>query len=89
VRDALDTARSDRPDVILLDITLHDEDGLAVLADLARTGDLPHVSVALTGHDDPALHTRCLDAGCVDVLIKPINAMELPGRIRGWLGGQD
>lgn len=86
VREAVDAARAGRPDVILLDITLQREDGLDVLADLARTDELPRVAVAITGHDDPKLRERCLGAGCLDVLIKPIRAMELPGKIRGWLG---
>ena len=89
VREAVDAARAGRPDVILLDITLQREDGLAVLADLAHTDELPRVAIALTGHDDPMLRERCLEAGCVDVLIKPIRAMELPGKIRGWLGGEN
>ncbi len=93
VRQAVDTARSARPDVILLDLTLGREDGLDVLNELARTGSLPPVAVAVTGHDTPEARERCLAAGCVDVLTKPISAMELPARIRDWLasaraGGQ-
>jgi DNA-binding response OmpR family regulator len=85
VRQAVDTALSERPDVILLDLTLGREDGLDVLAELARTNSLPRVAVAVTGHDTPAARERCLGAGCVDVLTKPIRAMELPSRIRAWL----
>ena len=85
VRQAVDTARSERPDVILLDLTLGREDGLDVLAELARTDSLPRVAVAVTGHDTPAARERCIEAGCMDVLTKPIRAMELPSRIRGWL----
>lgn len=87
VRQAVDTARAERPDVILLDLTLGREDGLAVLSELSRTNSLPRVAVAVTGHDTPAARERCLGAGCVDVLTKPISAMELPSRIRAWLSG--
>lgn len=86
VRDAVTAARAGRPDVVLLDITLQRESGFDVLADLARTNDLPPVTVALTGHDEPEMRERCVAAGCRDVLVKPIAAMELPGKIRGWLG---
>lgn len=85
VRQAVDTARAERPDVMLLDLTLGREDGLDVLSELARTNSLPRVAVAVTGHDTPGTRERCLDAGCVDVLTKPISALELPSRIRGWL----
>lgn len=85
VRQAVDTARAERPDVILLDLSLGREDGLDVLGELARTNSLPPVAVAVTGHDTPEARERCLRAGCVEVLTKPISAMELPSRIRGWL----
>ncbi|HEY9514880.1 MAG TPA: response regulator [Gemmatimonadaceae bacterium] len=88
VRQAVDTARAERPDVILLDLTLGREDGLDVLSELARTDSLPPVAVAVTGHDTPEARERCLGAGCVEVLIKPISAMELPSRIRGWLASR-
>ncbi len=85
VRQAVDMARAEHPDVILLDLTLGREDGLDVLDELARAGSLPPVAVALTGHDSPETRERCLEAGCLEVLTKPISALELPGRIRAWL----
>lgn len=85
VRQAVDTARGEHPDVVLLDLSLGREDGLDVLGELARTDDLPRVAVALTGHDNPETRQRCLEAGCLDVLTKPIRALELPELIRGWL----
>jgi len=85
VAGAVSAARADPPDVILLDVTLGGEDGMEVLDRLAREHALPRVSVAITGHDDRAVHRRCRDAGCRDVLVKPIAAMELPKQIRTWL----
>jgi DNA-binding response OmpR family regulator len=85
VRQAVELARAERPEVILLDLTLGREDGLDVLAELSRSGSMPPVAVALTGHDDPETRERCLAAGCRDVLTKPIRPLELPSLIRGWL----
>lgn len=85
VRQAVDTALAERPDVILLDLTLGREDGLDVLGELARAERLPPVAVALTGHDTPETRARCLEAGCVDVLTKPVSALQLPRLIRSWL----
>jgi DNA-binding response OmpR family regulator len=85
VRQAVDTARAEHPDVILLDLTLGREDGLDVLDELTRAGSMPPVTVALTGHDSPGTRERCLEAGCLDVLTKPISALELPALIRAWL----
>ncbi len=89
VRQAVELAQTTHPHVILLDLTLGRENGLDVLEALARTGAMPRVALALTGHDDPRTRERCLAAGCHDVLTKPIRALELPGLIRSWLAASD
>lgn len=85
VREAIDAAERDAPDVMLLDLTLRNESGLDVLASLAAAHRAPRVTIALTGHDEPAVREQCLRAGCRDVLIKPIQPMELPTQIATWL----
>src|SRR5215213_5196813 len=71
------------PDVALLDLTLPDGEGLELFGRLAD-GQRPRVSVALTGHNDPVIRQRCLDAGCRDMLVKPVPIRELLGRVREW-----
>jgi len=79
-------ACAERPaDLMLLDLTLPDGNGLDVLAEATATGTAPRVTVALTGHDDPAVADRCRRAGCTAVLIKPIAPRELVGRVPHWL----
>ena len=65
------------PDVVLLDLTLPDADGLSVLTELRARGVKPAVKLAMTGHDDDVTRERCIAAGCDDVLIKPVPAREL------------
>ena len=60
VRDALDAAAAAPPDVMLLDLTLPDGDGLAVLERLAAASSAPRVTVAVTGRDEPEVRARCL-----------------------------
>jgi CheY-like chemotaxis protein len=84
VADAIDAARRDAPDVMLLDLTLPDGDGLRVLRTLAAEDLAPRVSVALTGHDDPDTVQRCLEAGCAAVLGKPVPIRELLRRMAEW-----
>jgi CheY-like chemotaxis protein len=96
VSDAADVAAAvrlavtERPDLILLDLTLRspagmEESGLEVLDRLhAELGRVP-MTVAVTGDDAPGVRERCLQAGCRDVLIKPISPLELPRRIQQWL----
>ena len=72
VREAVETATQQPYDVMLLDLTLPDGGGLTVIEQLRARGFEPRSVVALTGHDDEELRQRCLDAGCVDVLLKPV-----------------
>jgi len=86
VRAALAALVSDPPDLVLLDLTLPDGDGLIVARALqARTDPEKPVVVALTGHDDPENRERCLEAGCIAMLLKPVPARELMARVEEWL----
>ncbi len=85
VRAALETARRDRPDIMLLDLSLPDGDGLSILESLSADGMAPRVTVAVTGRDEPHVIARCKRLGCREILIKPMNAMALPGQIAEWL----
>ncbi|HEY7407185.1 MAG TPA: response regulator transcription factor [Gemmatimonadaceae bacterium] len=78
-------AQSDAPAVLLLDLRLPDGDGLSILARLRDAGVPAPVVVALTGRDEPEVRARCLRAGCVEVLLKPVDIRALAGRIRSWL----
>ena len=85
VADAISVASADRPDLMLIDLTLPDGNGLSVLEELNRVNRPPRVAVALTGHDDPAIAERCAQLGCADVLLKPVPTRELLRRAEQWL----
>ena len=72
--------------LVLLDLTLPDGDGLALVEPLLAAGC--GTVVALTGRDEPETRTRCLEAGCADVLVKPVPARELVANVREWLDGE-
>ncbi len=62
-------ARSDIPDVVLLDLTLPDSSGLATVR--AMRAAMPEVPlVVLTGQDDNELALSALQAGAQDYLVK-------------------
>lgn len=86
VASAVQTGMADPVDLMLLDLTLPDGSGLDVLAALRGAGAAPRVSVALTGHDDEATAKRCREAGCSEVLVKPVPPRQLLGRMGEWLG---
>lgn len=72
------------PEVMLLDLTLPDGNGLEVLARLGAGAARPPVTIALTGHDEPEIVARCRAAGCLEVLLKPVPARELLAHMSRW-----
>jgi diguanylate cyclase (GGDEF)-like protein len=83
---ALEIARSQQPDLILLDAVMPGMDGHAVCKALQtspETRDIPVVFVtALTAPED---ETRALDAGAADFISKPVNAAVVRARVRTQL----
>lgn len=86
--EALDRASSERPDLILMDVSLPVLDGLEVTrrlrADPATAG-IP--IIALTAHAMQSDRERALAAGCVDFDTKPTDLARLLGKIAAVLGG--
>ncbi len=67
--EGIAAARSNKPDVVLLDLSLPDSAGLATVQ--AMRAALPGVPiVVLTGHDDSALAVAALQTGAQDYLVK-------------------
>ena len=85
VASAVSACETERPDLMLLDVTLPDGYGLSVLTLLAGGSAMPPVTVALTGHDDTLTVQRCRAAGCRDVLLKPVPVRDLLRRAAEWL----
>lgn len=80
VADAVAAGEQDPPDLVLLDLTLPDGDGLEVVRALERKGIRPRGTLALTGRDDQASVDRCAAAGVSQVLVKPVATKELLAR---------
>ena len=83
IASALESARTDPPAIALLDLTLPDGDGL-LLAEPLRAAGTKKI-VVLTGHDDRETTRRCKEAGCDDVLIKPVSIRDLLEKSRAWI----
>jgi DNA-binding response OmpR family regulator len=82
VKNAVELGIEQRPDVMLLDLTLPDGDGLTALQRLRDANCAPRNTIALTGHDDDEMHARCIDAGCAEVLLKPVPIAQLLALVR-------
>jgi two-component system, cell cycle response regulator DivK len=87
--DALAGFARSLPDLVLLDISLPEMDGLEVLSELRRDGRMRHLPViALTAHAMAGDRERYLAAGFNDYITKPImDESLLLGSIRRWLAG--
>ncbi len=68
-------------DVIILDIMLPKRDGLSVLAELRRRGQIVHV-LLLTARDTILDRVEGLQAGADDYLVKPFALEELLARVQ-------
>jgi DNA-binding response OmpR family regulator len=82
----LEAARSEIPDVILLDVMMPGLDGWGVaeaLLEDERTADIP--IIFLTARAEFRDRARGLDIGGVDYITKPFNPVELAPLVRGLL----
>ena len=75
-----------KPDLILLDVMLPDEDGFFVLRRLKRTPGVMRIPVVmLTARDAEDDVVRGLEEGADDYLSKPFGVMELVARVKAVL----
>ena len=69
-----------RPDLIILDLGLPDQDGVDVTRQLREWSKVPIVILSVRGRDEDKI--AALDAGADDYLTKPFSTGELLARIR-------
>jgi two-component system chemotaxis response regulator CheY len=63
--------RQDRPDAVLMDITMPRKDGLQALTEICEFDSQARV-IMLTASDQELALTRALRLGAKDVLVKPV-----------------
>ena len=81
-REALDAARGERPDAVVLDLMLPDLSGYDVLAELRRREETRQIGVLLlTARREEADRIRGLSLGADDYLPKPFSPPELVLRV--------
>ncbi|PYQ65785.1 MAG: response regulator [Acidobacteria bacterium] len=85
--EALETARDQRPDLILLDVVMPKMDGFEVCRRLRAEGptrNIPIIIVSTRGEEGNI--EKGFDSGCTDYVLKPLNGVELLTRVRSLLG---
>ncbi len=81
--EALDTLRREKVDLVVLDLTLPDIDGVEVCARLRTTSSVPVLVLSVRGGEDDKI--RALDTGADDYVTKPFSASVLVARIAALL----
>jgi DNA-binding response OmpR family regulator len=79
-QEALEKARCQRPDLVILDLMLPKLDGLEVCRALRRDGDLP--IIMLTAKDEEIDRVVGLELGADDYVVKPFSVRELLARVK-------
>ena len=88
-KEGIEKTRSDRPDLILLDMSLPVMDGWEAAAILKSQPDTAAIPIiALTAHAMSGDRERALEVGCDDYDVKPIEFERLLEKMRGFLTGK-
>ena len=88
-RQAMELLYNERPDVLLLDLSMPHIGGFEILAWMQADRILKHVPVViLTAAADPANKLKALELGATDFLAKPVDASELALRLRNTLAAK-
>jgi len=80
---ALEQIAAEAPDLVLLDSEMPGMSGLDVCRTIRSNGEYGDIPVIfVTGHRDEEFEVRCLDAGAVDFIHKPVSGPILRARVR-------
>ncbi len=82
----IDLAKSEQPDLILMDVGLPGMDGLETTSQIRTMPEIQTIPiVALTANAMKGDAEKCLEAGCDGYLQKPIGVIELRTQVSNFL----
>lgn len=85
-REAIDAARKEQPDLILLDILMPGLDGYAACRQLKTNPTTKHIPIiVLTALGDPSVRYKARESGADDCIAKPMTTKELCERVERLL----
>lgn len=85
--EAVRLAQSERPDLILMDLSLPVIDGLAATRAIRKSAGLAKTPIiAVSAHDTSDFQSEALAAGCDSYITKPIDFSQLEQLIARLLG---
>ncbi|NQX66731.1 response regulator [Paenibacillus alba] len=85
-QQGIDSAKSECPDLILMDMSLPVLDGWDATRQLKELQETKHIPViALTAHAMSSDRDKAFEVGCDDFDTKPVEWERLLGKIQGYL----
>ena len=81
--EALEKLRSERPDLIILDVNMPGISGIETCAEIRTSSDVPIIMLTIRNSERDKV--QALDAGADDFVVKPFGVQELMARIRAAL----
>lgn len=78
--EGIEAVKRHRPDVVVLDLLMPDEDGWQICKKIRKNSQVP--IMILSALNMPGLSTRVFDAGADELLIKPVSAGVLVAYLR-------
>ncbi len=82
-KDLPQILRTERPQLVLLDLMLPDADGIELMRRIPELSDQPVIFISVYGRDETV--AKALEAGAADYIVKPFSPTELVARIRAAL----
>ena len=85
-RDGVDAAIKQKPDLIIMDLSMPEMDGWAATSLIKRNPTVKSIPViVLTAHALPGDRQRAMDAGCDQYITKPMDLGELVEVVHYWI----
>ena len=75
--------KTEKPQLVLLDLILPGTDGIELMENVPELADLPVIVISGYGRDETI--ARALESGAADYIVKPFSPTELTARIRAAL----
>lgn len=84
-KEALKMARYMKPDLVIMDLEMPEMDGATCCIELKQDPELWEVPIVLIANNESGSEEKCREAGCEEVLLRPLNRRALLEVARRYL----
>ena len=89
-KEAIEKAKTEKPDMILMDVVMPDMDGFQATRAITRDEETKHIPIILcTGFSEVVDGKEAKAMGIQEFMMKPFSARQLAETIRRILGARD